>query len=49
MTQEKEIERRILDSLKDGLTRLAIQNSTLDAKNLAALFGEHYIPGQLRL
>jgi hypothetical protein len=39
--REKEIERRILDSLKDGLARLVIQNSTSDAKNLATLFGQH--------
>ena len=42
MTQrEKEIEARILDRLKDGPAGLEIKNSTSDAKNLAALFGEH--------
>jgi len=42
MTQrEKEIEGRILDRLKDGVARLEIQNSTSEAKNLAALLGHH--------
>ncbi len=42
MTQgEKEIEARILDRLKDGPAGLEIQNSTSDAKNLAALLGQH--------
>jgi hypothetical protein len=42
MTQrEKEIEVRILDSLKDGLARLEFQNSTSDAKNLTTLLGQH--------
>jgi hypothetical protein len=38
---EKEIEGRILDSLKDGLARLEIQNSPSGAKNLATLLGRH--------
>jgi hypothetical protein len=37
----KEIEVRILDKLKDGPGGLEIQNSTSDAKNLAALLGQH--------
>jgi hypothetical protein len=42
MTQrEKEIEARILDKFNDGPGGLEIQNSTSDAKNLAALLGQH--------
>ena len=39
--REKEIEARILGRLKDGPAGLEIKNSTSDAKNLAALLGQH--------
>jgi hypothetical protein len=38
--REKEIEARILEGLNDSVL-LEIQNSTSDAKNLAALLGQH--------
>ncbi len=42
MTQrEKKIEGRILARLNDGSAQLEIQNSTSDAKSLAALLGQH--------